>query len=215
MPLTARPARLTADFNTGKGPTMTDRINDDNNKQNKGGWWRLPLWGGAAALLAIPAVAMAVQVEGWAWSPFDFAIMGALLAGAAGAIDLLMRASGDGAYRLAAVGTVGAALLMTWVDLAVGLLGPEGGLSNMLLLLVPVTGVVGAVIGRFRAGGMARTALAMLAVQLAVGALALTEPATAKGFGWPWHILAVSGVFGAGWLLAWALFSRAARAEAA
>lgn len=174
--------------------------------------WRWLPWIGAATLLSLPAVVMAVGAEGVDWSPFDFIVMGVLLFGAAGALELALSTSGHWAYRLAAAGTVGGALLMTWADLAVGLLGPEGGLANKLLLLVPLTGLVGAAIARLRAGGMAWTTLAMAVVQLLVATVALTEPPTEKGLGWPWHIPMVTAVFTAGWLLAAGLFHRAASA---
>jgi hypothetical protein len=190
---------------------MSDRTNDRRNTY----WWRWPLWGGVAGLLSLPAVAMAMKVEGVDWSPLDFVVMGGLLAATAGAVEVGMRTSGHWAYRLAAVGSIGGAFLLTWADLAVGLLGPEGGWANRLLLLVPLVGVVGAIVARFRPRGMALAMLAMLAAQIAVGAFALTEPPTTKGFGWPWHILAVTGFFGGGWLLAATLFRTAAKDAAA
>jgi hypothetical protein len=185
---------------------MTDRTNDNRGKA----WWRWPLWGGAAAMLGAPAIAMAIKAPGWDWSLFDFAVMGALLAATAGAVEVGMRASENWAYRLAAVGAIGGGSLLTWANLAVGLLGPEDGLANKLLLLVPLTGVTGAVVVRLRPRGMAMAMLAVLAAQVAVGAFALTEPPTTKGFGWPWHILAVTTFFSCGWLLAAGLFRKAA-----
>lgn len=190
---------------------MTDQTND---RQTKGkAWWRWPLWGGAAALLSLPAIAMAVKAPGVDWSPFDFAVMAALLAATAGAVEVGMAASRHWAYRLAAVGSIGGAFLLTWADLAVGLLGPEGGWANRLLLLVPLIGLVGAIVARFRPRGMVLTMLVVVAAQVAVGAFALTEPPTAKGFGWPWHILAVTAFFSGGWLLAAGLFRTAAADE--
>lgn len=194
---------------------MTDQTNDEQGKGPGGAWWRWPLWGGAAALLSLPAIAMALETPGVDWTPFDFAVMGALLAGTAGAVEVGMRASSHWAYRLAAVGTVGGAFLLTWADLAVGLLGPEGGWANRLLLLVPLIGVIGSIVARFRPRGMALALLAMVVAQVAIGAYALTEPPTTKGFGWPWHILAVTAFFSGGWLLAAGLFRRSAADEAA
>jgi hypothetical protein len=210
MPLTVGVGRLGASFIPGASTVMTDQIND----KRSNAWWRWPLWGGTAALLSVPAIAMAMKVDGWDWSPVDFVIMGALLAATAGAVEVGMRASRHWAYRLAAVGSIGGAFLMTWADMAVGLLGPEGGWANRLLLLVPLIGVVGAIVARFKARGMALVMLVVLTAQLAVGAFALTEPPTTKGFGWPWHILAVTAFFGGGWLLAAGLFRKAAGDEA-
>ncbi|MBX3481486.1 MAG: hypothetical protein KF842_13910 [Caulobacter sp.] len=223
--------------------TMTDRRHDggrnglgDNGMNNNGAgprprWWRWPLWGGVVAVLAAPAAAMMLDSPGVDWSAGDFAVMGLLLVAAAGAVELAMRAPGPALVRLTASGVVLAALLMTWVNLAVGLLGPGGGWANRLLLLVPLAGLAGAALTLTRTGGanggdagrdarrgdgarrsvsrgLTWTMLAMLTVQLAAAALALTEPPTDKGLGWPWQIVAVSGVFGAVWAVAAGAFWR-------
>ena len=59
------------------------------------------VWGGAAALLALPLVAMRFTRE-VAWTASDFAVMGAMLFAACGAWELATRASGSLAYRAGA-----------------------------------------------------------------------------------------------------------------
>lgn len=173
------------------------------------GWLRLLVWGAAAGLLALPAVAMRFTDE-VRWDTFDFVVVGALLVGAASVFEVAMRASAGLGYRLAAGLAIAAGLLMTWANLAVGLMGPEDGVANTLLLLVPPVAVIGAVLARFRPRGMAATMLAVLATQLVVGGVALAEPPTTKGFGYPWHIIAVTCFFGCIWLLSAGLFRNAA-----
>ena len=48
---------------------------------------RWAIWGTAAGLLLVPAVAMQLGVDGWDWNAFDFVVMGALLAAACGTFE--------------------------------------------------------------------------------------------------------------------------------
>lgn len=81
--------------------------------------WRLALWGSAAALLALPALAMQVtdQVN---WTLGDFAVFGALLAAVIGGIEFLAASSLKLRAKLIGVVLVLAAFLLVWVELAVG-----------------------------------------------------------------------------------------------
>ena len=45
----------------------------------RGNRWSLAIWGGAAVLLSIPAIAMQFQAPGVDWGPEDFIVMGALM----------------------------------------------------------------------------------------------------------------------------------------
>ena len=57
------------------------------------------VWGGAAALLALPAIAMRFRASGVDWSATDFLVFGAMLAIACGLYELATRMSGDVRYR--------------------------------------------------------------------------------------------------------------------
>jgi hypothetical protein len=87
------------------------------------GRWRLAVWGGAAALLALPSVAMRLTDE-VAWDAADFASFAAMLAVACVAWEIAMRLIGRPAWRLVAVAAIAAAFLLVWAQLAVGLFGP-------------------------------------------------------------------------------------------
>lgn len=81
---------------------------------------RLVLWGGAAAMLLAPAVAMQFTGE-VAWGPEDFATLALMLIAAAGTFELAawrtMRP-----LRLSLVGAaIGLAFLLIWAQLAVGI----------------------------------------------------------------------------------------------
>ena len=180
----------------------------------QGGVWRLfrwAMWGGAALLLALPAVAMQFTTE-VDWTASDFIIMGAMLLIAAGTVELAMRASDDSAYRLGAIVAVGAGFLLTWVNLAVGIIGSENNPLNLVYAAVLGVAVIGAVVAAFEPAGMARALFATAAAQMLVTILALIwgwgawEPPGAAG------ILAVNGFFATLWLLSGGLFRRSARA---
>ncbi|WP_372012654.1 hypothetical protein [Pseudoxanthomonas sp. 10H] len=85
-----------------------------------GNGWRLALWGGAAALLGLPAAAMHVTRE-VAWTAGDFAVFGAMLLVACGLCELAMARLRRRRARIAAVAAVGLAFGLLWADLAVGL----------------------------------------------------------------------------------------------
>lgn len=175
--------------------------------------WRLIGWGAAAALLALPALAMRVTAE-MNWDAFDFLVWGAMLLAAGGVIELGARVRG-GASRPAYQGGVAvatfAAFLLVWVDLAVGVIGDEGHPANLLFAGVLALVVGGAVLARGRAPGLARTMLAAAAAQALI---ALAATAMRWGAGsptWPADLLGGAAVFTTLWLLAAFLFARAAR----
>ena len=77
---------------------MAQGIGD--NGAARGNRWSLAIWGGAALLLALPAVAMRFTTE-VDWGPEDFITMGILLAAACGGYEVATRISGNTAYRAA------------------------------------------------------------------------------------------------------------------
>lgn len=163
--------------------------------------WRIAAWTGAGLVLMIPLIAMRFTSE-VQWTGFDFAVAGAMLAALIGAAELAVRLSDDWLYRAGVAVAAVAAFLMLWVQGAVGLVGSENDLFNLLCLLPLGVGAMGALVARFRAGGLSRTLWAMAAVQAGtvVVGYALTRDTDA-------FLLCA-------WVLAWALsaglFGRAA-----
>lgn len=96
--------------------------------------WRLALWGGAAALLLLPAVAM-LWTDEVQWTGFDFLIAGIVLALAATGIECALRATPARAMRIALVFAVIAALLLAWAALAVGIVGDGTGPIDLVFVL--------------------------------------------------------------------------------
>ena len=138
----------------------------------------------AAFILMVPLVAMQVTDE-VNWSVFDFAVAGGLLVGTGLLYELAARKARTPVYRAAVGVGVGAALLLTWVNLAVGIIGEPDERANVLYLGVPAVGIIGAVIARLEPRGMARALFATALAQALIAAIALIlgwgAPGTAAG----------------------------------
>jgi hypothetical protein len=130
-----------------------------------GSRWTLIIWCGAACVLALPFIAMRFTSE-VNWSAADFLAMGIMLAVVCGVVELVVRLSGSWAYRIAVFAAIGSAFLITWANLAVGIVGSEDNPANQLFFGALLVGFVGAAIARFGARGMA---LAMIVAAAAVG----------------------------------------------
>lgn len=164
--------------------------------------WRIAVWGAAACLLLLPLIAMQFDAPGVVWTGSDFVIMGAMLAIACGTWELGWRMSRHRAYRAAIAVAVLAGFLMTWANLAVGIIGNENNPLNLLFFGVLAVGIVGALLARFRPRGMARAMVAMAIAQALVCLVTLLVGEIT---------FVVSIVFGAAWLGAAVLFRKAAR----
>lgn len=174
------------------------------------GLLRLLFWGGAGLLWLLPLAAMQVTAE-VDWTTSDFVIWGVMLLIAAGVCELALRASGDLAFRAGVVVAVGAAFLLVWINLAVGVIGSEDESANLLYFGVIAVAAVGALMAGFRPAGMARALVATAVAQVLVGVIALVAGWGAGSENWPQPIVVLSGVFAALWLLSAWLFHKAAR----
>lgn len=125
-----------------------------------------------AFILLLPLVAMQFSDE-INWSPGDFAVAGVLLFGTGLAYELATRLRADTAYRVAIGLALAAALILVWINLAVGLIGSEDNPANVLYIGVLTSGAVGAAIARLRPIGMARTLFAMAFAQALVPVIAM------------------------------------------
>lgn len=82
--------------------------------------WRIAVWGGAAALLLAPAIAMRFTPE-VSWGPGDFVVFAAMLAAVCVALEALVRITQRRAYRVAGALAILATFLVVWAELAVGI----------------------------------------------------------------------------------------------
>lgn len=176
------------------------------------------IWGAAAVLLLLPALAMQFTGE-VDWDGADFVVMGLMLATACGLYELAAWLSGNTAYRAAFGIALVAGFLTVWVNLAVGMFGSEGHPLNLMFGGVLLLAALGALLARFRAHGMAwamgATAVAQLlaaGVGLAVGVSVGTDeqggPPLARE-------ALLTACFALPWLASAMLFRKAADTEAA
>ena len=198
MPLTRRPGQTEASF-AKEGKAMAHRPRPS----NAAGFlnpWRLAGWGVAAALLLAPAVAMRFSAE-VDWDETDFIVMGLLIGSVGLGIEFLVRRSPSLAYRLGAAVAMATVFLTIWVNLAVGMIGSEDNPHNLLFAGVILIALVGGVLARFRASGMALAMAAAAFAQTAAGAAGLAADPRGAVF---------SIAFALPWLLAATLFRTAA-----
>jgi len=123
-------------------------------------------------LVLVPLVAMQFS-DHVVWERGDFIVAFVLLAGTGLVFEFAASRVRDSAYQTAVGIALGAALLLVWVNLAVGMIGNENNPANMMYLGVLAVGFLGAVIARFRPRGMAHALFATAVAQALVGMIAL------------------------------------------
>lgn len=157
-------------------------------------------WGTIVGLIALPALAMRFTEEVQS-TPGDFIVAGVALGAVGLAFEMAVRASGSLAYRAGVAIALGLSLLLLWANAAVGIVGSEEAPINLWFNLIPPLALMGAIGARFRPRGMAAAMAATAAVQVLVGILMQTQ----GHFTWVF-----TGLWTCGWLLAAALFRKAA-----
>ena len=157
--------------------------------------FRALIWGLAALLLLLPAVAMRFTSE-VDWDGRDFAVMGVMLAVTCGLYELGVWLSGNTFYRAAFAIAVVTGFLTVWVNLAVGMLGRQNNLENLMFAGVLLIAAGGAVAAKFRPSGMAQAMNAAALAQLLVCVIALLMGFRELGvflaacFALPWFVSA-------------------------
>ncbi len=173
-------------------------------KQARSNPLRIVVWGLAALALLTPWVAMQFTSE-VNWDHTDFVVFGIMLLVVCGAYELATRLSGDRAYRLGVGIALLGAFFMVWANLAVGIIGNEDNPVNRVFYGILAVGVIGALLARFEARGMARALVATAIAQVLVSVIALVA-------GWG-QVFVMTGIFLAIWLTAAQLFRKAADAS--
>lgn len=167
----------------------------------------------ATAPLLVPLVAMHFTSE-VNWTPTDFVVAGLLFFSTSLAYKWLASRGGNVAYRLGAGVALGTALLLLWVNLAVGLIGSEHNSLNLLYAGVLATGVAGALLARFQPQGMARALGTTALAQVLVAGMALAVSPASLAANSVWgvdaFVLGANVLFVLLWVTAALLFWRAA-----
>jgi hypothetical protein len=182
---------------------MASKANGDGGGQVP---WRLIGWAIPVALLTVPLL------NRWPWTISDFIVAGAMFAIVGGSFELAVRASGNLAYRLGAATALATAFLLTWINLAVGIIGNENDPLNLMFFAVIAAALAGSLAARFRAGGIAIAMTVAAAIQASIGMAAFalgwgaSEPPGALGL-----FVLIEGFAGL-WLLSAWLFRKAAKA---
>ncbi|MEG4409119.1 hypothetical protein [Microcoleus sp. MON2_D5] len=127
---------------------------------------------GTAFILLVPLLAM-LFTDQVVWDLTDFIVAGALIFGTGLAYELVARKGGTMAYRVAVGIALAAALLLVWMNLAVGIIGSEDNPVNLMYFGVLAIGILGTTIARLRPQGMARTLFATALAQALVPMIAL------------------------------------------
>lgn len=162
---------------------------------------RIVGWSLAAALLALPAVAMQFTSE-VAWNGGDFIFAGVMFGIVGGLFELAARASANIAYRAAVVIAVACGFLQIWINLAVGIIGNEDNPANATYFVVVLVAISGSVVAAGRARWMVRAMAVAMGAQVLFSAVHLIDG----------HFTAVIDVFFASlWYLSAHLFARAAK----
>lgn len=123
-------------------------------------------------LLLLPLMGMQFSVE-VKWTLLDFIIAGMLLFGTGFTYKLITKSSSGILYRIAVGFALFSGLFLIWVNLAVRLIGSENSSANLMYYGVIAIGIIGAIIGRFKAKKMKQTLFAMAGTQALIAIVAL------------------------------------------
>ncbi|PEN12722.1 hypothetical protein CRI94_11885 [Longibacter salinarum] len=145
-----------------------------------------------------------------AWGVGDFVLFGGMLLLAGAAVETVIRTNPSSIYRYAMGGGLGGAFLLIWVNGAVGLIGAAGNPANLMYAGVLAVGVIGALVGRFRARAMSRVLLAMAVIQTVIMGTAIVMEWGQPSSG-PVELVVANGAFAGIWLVSAWLFRKAER----
>jgi hypothetical protein len=189
-------------------------------RKDDGGRRRRSLWKSPAlvAVVIVAGLLLASRlVDGWHWPPQAFVVVGALIFGIGFTYELVTRNREAIAYRAGVGIAFATGFILLWGNLVQW---ADVNPAAVMYFVVPVVGIIGAILARFRPSGMARalfvTALAQALVVAAVLVMLITRnnqiapwtPSVLRGFGGN----AVNAML---FLVSALLFRKAAREESA
>jgi hypothetical protein len=126
-----------------------------------------------AIILMIPVVGMQVSDE-WNWTLFDFVFAATVLFGTALTYELVSRKGDSVAYRVAVGVAVVTALLLVWVNAAVGFIGDgELDFPNGMYFVMLFIALISAFVVRFKSHNMSYVLFGLAIAQMLVPVIAL------------------------------------------
>lgn len=134
------------------------------------GWMyrRRPLiWAAAALLLLVPPIIIELLEESRG-DPGDFVFAAILLAGILLGLEAAVRTPDRRAYMAGSLIAAATALILTWLNLAVGIVGSEDNPDNLQFFAVLAVAAAGSALARFRPRGVAVALAAAAVTQLIV-----------------------------------------------
>lgn len=134
--------------------------------------WRSLIWGGGALLYAIPVAAGLLELAGFDWGSEDYIAAAMMIVGSALVMEIGLRASRHSAYRFAFAIGLATTFFTVWSNLAVGIIGNEDNLLNLIYFAALLAAAVGAVAVRFRARGLSYVTSALAVAQLIIAVIA-------------------------------------------
>ncbi|MBN8551789.1 MAG: hypothetical protein J0L52_02695 [Caulobacterales bacterium] len=164
---------------------------------------RLVMWGGLLAIWLLPLIAKQFTDE-VQWTTSDHVFWAIMLIVPGAIVELTSRLTGSWAYRGGVIIALGTAFVITWANLAVGIVGDEDNPINLIFFGVIGVALIGAPLVGFKASRMRWVLMATAAAQVLSGLVALQAEA---------FVLVFCGVATALWLTSAALFGKAARGQ--
>lgn len=162
----------------------------------------LAVWGGVAALVILPLLAMRLISE-----PNELTFAGAIVVCVGVAYEIATRLPARLAYAAGLALAILTGLAIVFANGAVGIIGSEDNPQNRIFVAPIIVAVAGALVALLKARGPALAMVAAAAAQIAVFVFAW---AAGYGFTGP-----ISVFFTAMWLIAGGLFRRSAAARGA
>ncbi|HYP05564.1 MAG TPA: hypothetical protein VER03_04945 [Bryobacteraceae bacterium] len=135
-----------------------------------------------ALILLVPLLSMLITGE-TGWGPGDYVLAGSLLFGTGLAWELISRRTRSLAYKAAITIALVAAFVLVFANLAVGIVGSEDNPVNLMYFGVLAVGLIGAILVRLEAQGMARALFATAFAHTVVAVCALIIESRSSGSG--------------------------------
>lgn len=149
---------------------------------------------GILSLLMIPLIAMQFTQE-VNWTVSDFIFAGVLLFSTGFSYLFITFKSVNIIYKIAVAFALFSGLFLIWVNLAVGIIGPENNPINLLYFGVIAVGLIGALIAKFESQKLVYTMFSMALATMFVAITALFNSIQHAPGSSVIEILAVNGFF--------------------